>query len=89
VELFSGCKQIKILINNLGLPKIQNWTCRNLDPLATGLLLVCWEIHKELQNFRVRPKNTGTFFWRTTASYDLETEVDQTAHIDSALILKL
>jgi tRNA pseudouridine55 synthase len=81
VELFSGCKQIKIRTDKQlrTSKKFKIGHAGTLDPLATGLLLVCTgNSQRELQNFKVRPKNTGTFFIGATASYDLETEVDQT-----------
>jgi tRNA pseudouridine55 synthase len=65
VELFSGCKQIKYaLINNRTSKKFKIGHAGTLDPLATGLLLVCTGNSQRLQNFKVRPKNTGHFFYR-------------------------
>lgn len=63
-----------------------------LDPLATGLLLICTgKFTKRITELQGQAKEyTGTFFiGATTPSYDLETEIDQTypsAHIDEALI---
>ncbi|MEM6395721.1 MAG: tRNA pseudouridine(55) synthase TruB [Bacteroidota bacterium] len=65
-----------------------------LDPLATGLLLICtgkWT--KKLAELTGMPKTyTGTFaIGATTPSYDRETEVDQhfpTDHITKELIEK-
>jgi tRNA pseudouridine55 synthase len=63
-----------------------------LDPLATGLLLVCTgKFTKRITELQGQAKEyTGTFFiGATTPSYDLETEIDNTfptSHIDEALI---
>jgi hypothetical protein len=51
-----------------------------------------WEFTKRITDFKVGQRIQALFFiGATTASYDLETEVDQTYQlpIDSALILKL
>ncbi len=48
-----------------------------LDPLATGLLIICTgKKTKEIQHFQALPKEyTGTLvLGQTTPSYDLETE---------------
>ncbi|MGV9003294.1 tRNA pseudouridine(55) synthase TruB [Flavobacterium sp.] len=63
-----------------------------LDPLATGLLIVCTgKFTKRINEIQSQFKEyTGTFtVGATTPSYDLETEVDQifaTEHITSELI---
>ena len=63
-----------------------------LDPLATGLLIVCTgKFTKRITEIQAQAKEyTGTFtVGATTPSYDLETEVDATyptAHITSELI---
>ena len=52
-----------------------------LDPLATGLLILCTgKLTKQIDTFQAEEKEyTGTFtLGGTTPSYDLETEVDQT-----------
>lgn len=65
-----------------------------LDPLATGLLIVCTgKKTKQLESFQAMPKEyTGTFFiGATTPCFDLEKEIDAaypTAHITEELILK-
>lgn len=56
-----------------------------LDPLATGLLIVCVGKHtKKIEYFQSLPKTyTGILvFGRTTPSIDLETEFDRTYSID-------
>jgi tRNA pseudouridine55 synthase len=65
-----------------------------LDPLASGLLIICTgKFTKKITEIQAQPKEyTGTFFiGATTPSYDLETEIDQRypiTHIDDALIHK-
>lgn len=63
-----------------------------LDPLATGLLIICTgKFTKKIQELQGMIKEyTGTFYiGATTPSYDLETEVDKTfstEHITDELI---
>lgn len=55
-----------------------------LDPLATGLLIVCTgRMTKRIDEFQGMPKEyTGTFvLGKTTPSFDLETEVQEVADI--------
>lgn len=65
-----------------------------LDPLATGLLIICTgKKTKEIESFMGLTKEyTGTFFiGATTPCYDLEKEVDKTfptEHITKELILE-
>jgi tRNA pseudouridine55 synthase len=65
-----------------------------LDPLATGLLIVCTgKFTKKITEIQSQVKEyTGTItVGATTPSYDMETEVDATfptAHITEALILE-
>lgn len=81
------------LKSKLNLPKkFKIGHAGTLDPLASGLLLVCTgKFTKKITELQGQPKEyTGTFFiGATTPSYDLETEIDQifpTSHIDEALI---
>jgi tRNA pseudouridine55 synthase len=81
------------LINTLGLPKkFKIGHAGTLDPLASGLLLVCTgKFTKRIAELQGQAKEyTGTFYiGATTPSYDLETEIDETfptTHIDDALI---
>ena len=56
-----------------------------LDPLATGLLIICTgKLTKKIDEFQAQEKEyTGTFtLGATTPSYDLETEVDKKFPID-------
>jgi tRNA pseudouridine55 synthase len=63
-----------------------------LDPLATGLMLICTgKLTKQIDSFQGMPKTyTGTFtLGGTTVSFDLEKEVDQhfpTEHITEEMI---
>ena len=55
-----------------------------LDPLATGLLIICTgKLTKKIDEFQAQDKEyTGTMtLGATTPSYDLETEVDATFNI--------
>ena len=81
------------LINKAGLPKkFKIGHAGTLDPLASGLLLVCTgKFTKRITELQGQTKEyTGTFFiGATTPSYDLETEIDATfdiSHIDELLI---
>lgn len=81
------------LINNVGLPKkFKIGHAGTLDPLASGLLLVCTgKFTKRIIELQDQAKEyTGTFYiGATTPSYDLETEIDETydtSHIDESLI---
>ena len=82
------------LISKLGLKKIKIGHAGTLDPLASGLLLVCTgKFTKRISELQGQAKEyTGTFFvGATTPSYDLETEVDETfptSHIDEQLVLQ-
>lgn len=74
------------------LKKIKVGHAGTLDPLATGLLVICTgKKTKEIQTFQGQEKEyTGTIvLGSTTPSYDLETEIDQTfptEHISETLI---
>lgn len=90
---FQAVNKMKwILKSKLGLKKIKIGHAGTLDPLATGLLLVCTgKFTKRIEELQGQAKEyTGTFYiGATTPSYDLETEVDQTyptTHITDDLI---
>lgn len=56
-----------------------------LDPLATGILLVCiGEATKKAESLQASPKEyvAGVTFGATTASYDLEKEIDRECPLD-------
>jgi tRNA pseudouridine55 synthase len=91
---FQAVNKIKYaLINKVGLPKkFKIGHAGTLDPLATGLLLVCTgKFTKRITELQGQAKEyTGTFFiGATTPSYDLETEIDNNfpiSHINDELI---
>ncbi|TVZ56652.1 tRNA pseudouridine synthase B [Lutibacter sp. Hel_I_33_5] len=72
--------------------KIKVGHAGTLDPLATGLLIICTgKQTKQINEYQGQIKEyTGTFtLGATTPSYDLETEVDQTfptEHISKELL---
>ena len=72
--------------------KIKVGHAGTLDPLATGLLVICTgKMTKQINTFQGQQKEyTGTFvLGSTTPSFDLETEIDATyptAHITDDLI---
>jgi tRNA pseudouridine55 synthase len=91
---FQAVNKLKYaLINKVGLPKkFKIGHAGTLDPLATGLLLVCsGKYTKKISELQGQAKEyTGTFYiGATTPSYDLETEIDATfdiSHINEKLI---
>lgn len=92
---FQAVNKIKWLLKTkLGLKKIKVGHAGTLDPLASGLLIVCTgKATKQISELQGLFKEyTGTFYiGATTPSYDLETEIDcrfPTKHIDEALVEK-
>ncbi|MEW6774526.1 MAG: tRNA pseudouridine(55) synthase TruB [Bacteroidota bacterium] len=75
--------------------KIKIGHAGTLDPLASGLLVICTGIKtKEIDNIQVLPKTyTGTFYiGATTESFDKEMEINQTfdiSHINEDLIIEV
>jgi tRNA pseudouridine55 synthase len=73
-------RKIKILLRNkAGLKKIKVGHAGTLDPLATGLLIVCTgKATKNIENIQTGVKEyiADICFGATTASFDLETEID-------------
>jgi len=73
--------------------KIKVGHAGTLDPLATGLLILCTgKMTKQIENFQAQEKEyTGTIFiGATTATYDSEMQPDatfETAHITDELLL--
>lgn len=68
-----------LLKQHLGIKKIKVGHAGTLDPLATGLLVICiGRKTKEIEGFANQSKvYTGTFtLGATTPSFDLETEMD-------------
>lgn len=91
---FQAVNKIKYtLIKNLDLPKrFKIGHAGTLDPLATGLLIICTgKFTKRLSELQGQIKEyTGTItVGATTPSYDLETEINKTfptTHITAKLI---
>lgn len=92
---FQAVNKVKwSLKKHLGLKKIKVGHAGTLDPLATGLLIVCTgKFTKRITELQGMEKEyTGTFtIGATTPSYDLETEINEifpTGHINEELIYK-
>lgn len=93
---FQAVNKLKyILKRRFDLPKkFKIGHAGTLDPLATGLLIVCTgKFTKKITDIQSQSKEyTGTIIvGATTPSYDMETQVDATfptAHIDESLILE-
>jgi tRNA pseudouridine55 synthase len=93
---FQAVNKLKYTLKNrLGLPKkFKIGHAGTLDPLATGLLIVCTgKFTKRITEIQAQTKEyTGTItVGATTPSYDLETEIDATfptSHITETLILE-
>ena len=83
------------LSRRLGLKKLKIGHAGTLDPLATGLLILCvGEYTKKIEAFQAMSKTyTGTItFGATTPSFDLEKAVDATyptAHLTDGLLEKI
>jgi len=79
---FDVVNKIRYKIKHLlGVKKIKVGHAGTLDPMATGLLILCTgKFTKRITEFQNQPKTyTGTFvLGATTPSFDLETEVDET-----------
>ena len=93
---FQAVNKLKYLLKNkYDLPKkFKIGHAGTLDPLATGLLIICTgKFTKTISEIQAQTKEyTGTFYiGATTPSYDLETEIDQRfeiSHINKELILE-
>lgn len=90
---FQAVNKVKwSLKKHLGLKKLKVGHAGTLDPLATGLLIICTgKFTKRIQELQGMEKEyTGTFhIGATTPSYDLETEINQTfdiSHIDESRV---
>ena len=81
-----------LLKKRFDLKKIKVGHAGTLDPLATGLLILCTgSMTKQIQDFQSQTKRyQGTFYLgATTPSYDLEHPINEhfpTKHIDKKLI---
>ncbi len=82
----------KLICNNLGVKKIKVGHAGTLDPLATGLLIICTgKATKTIDNYQAEEKEyVATLkLGSTTPSFDLETEIDAeypTEHITRDLV---
>lgn len=90
---FNVVSKVKSLLRHrLGLKKIKVGHAGTLDPMATGLLVICTgKMTKQIESYQASEKEyTGTFYiGATTPSYDLETNPDKeypTDHIHQALV---
>ncbi len=83
---FQVVNKLRWLIRkNFNIKKIKVGHAGTLDPLASGLLIICTgKFTKRIQEFQGQVKEyTGTItLGATTPSYDLETEIDKTFPID-------
>jgi tRNA pseudouridine55 synthase len=91
---FDVVKKIRNLVRRkLGVKKIKVGHAGTLDPLATGLMIICTgKATKQIESYQDLPKEYEACFriGHTTPSFDLETEIDAdfpTAHITRELIL--
>ena len=79
---FQVVNKVRWLIRKqYNLKKIKVGHAGTLDPLATGLLILCTgKFTKKIESYQAQHKEyTGTItLGATTPSYDLETEIDQT-----------
>lgn len=84
---FQLVNKVRWLIKNqYGIRKIKVGHAGTLDPLATGLLIICTgKYTKRISELQGMEKEyTGTFYMgATTPSYDRETEVDQQFPLDN------
>jgi len=90
---FDLVNKIRILLrSSLGLKKIKVGHAGTLDPLASGLMIICiGKATKKIDTFRDLDKEyVATFhLGKTTPSFDLETETDNsypTGHITERLV---
>lgn len=89
---FDAVNKVKSLLRHrLGIKKIKVGHAGTLDPLATGLLIICTgKMTRSIDTFQAHKKEyTGTFFLgASTPSYDLESSPDNfypTDHINREL----
>jgi tRNA pseudouridine55 synthase len=90
---FDVVNKVRYLISRrLGIKKLKIGHAGTLDPLATGLLVLCvGDYTKKIESLKATEKGyTGVItFGATTPSYDLEKPVDATfptAHLTDALL---
>jgi tRNA pseudouridine55 synthase len=90
---FDLVNKVRIMIRSTyGIKKIKVGHAGTLDPLATGLMIICiGRATKKIEEFRDMDKgyNATFHFGETTPSFDLETETDgqfATDHITAELV---
>jgi tRNA pseudouridine55 synthase len=93
---FDLVNKVRIIIRkSLGIKKIKVGHAGTLDPLATGLMIICTgRATKKIDEFRDLDKEyIGTFhLGATTPSFDLETETDlnyPTEHITEEMVRRV
>lgn len=83
---FDAVNKIRILLKNrLGIKKIKVGHAGTLDPLASGLVIVCTgKMTKQITSFQDLEKNYEAILklGETTPSFDLESPVDKTFPTD-------
>ena len=84
---FQVVNKVRWLIRKqFNIKKIKVGHAGTLDPLASGLLILCvGKFTKQIETYQAQQKEyTGTItLGATTPSYDLETEIDQTFNISA------
>ena len=90
---FDLVNKVRIIIrSNLGIKKIKVGHAGTLDPLASGLMIICTgRATRKIDEFRDLDKEyvASIYLGATTPSFDLETEIDNNYpvnHITEALI---
>ncbi len=93
---FDAVNKIRILLKNrLGIKKIKVGHAGTLDPLATGLIIVCTgKMTKQITGFQDLEKEYEAMLkiGETTPSFDMESEVDKsfpTEHITKEGVLEV
>lgn len=93
---FDLVNKVRIMIRSaLGIKKIKTGHAGTLDPLASGLLIICTgRATKRIEEFRDLDKEyvANIRFGETTPSYDRETEVDgryPVEHINEELVIQV
>lgn len=93
---FDLVNKIRIMIRSeLGIRKIKVGHAGTLDPLASGLMIICTgKATKKIEEFQDLDKEyiATIHIGKTTPSFDLETEVDnqyRTDHINKGMVLKV
>jgi len=93
---FNIVSKIKSIVKQeFGIKKFKIGHAGTLDPLATGLLIICsGKNTKQIEQFQTLEKEyTGIFkIGQTTPSFDLETNIDNsfaTAHITNEIIFQV